>query len=55
MKNGLKKSYPPRLECDYLAPVPSGKGYICGALTELLCATRGTCKFFRPRKEKEGN
>lgn len=45
----------PRHDCDFLAPVPSGRGYICGALTELMCVTRGTCKFFKLRTEKEGN
>lgn len=53
MKHSLKKTYPPRNDCDFLAPVPCGKGYICGALTELMCTTRGKCKFFRPRTKKE--
>jgi len=49
-----KKTWPPRTDCAFCTPKPSGKGYICAALTELLCQTRGACKFVKPREEKYG-
>lgn len=31
--------------CAFLTPKPNGKGYVCAALTELLCRGGGKCKF----------
>lgn len=52
MKTKAKRSYPPNLDCTLIAFRPCGTGYICGGLSELLCATRGVCKFYRRREEK---
>ncbi len=49
-----KKNYPPRADCAFLVPKPNGKGYSCAALTELMCATKGTCKFIKRRGDKYG-
>lgn len=49
-----KKTYPPRTDCAFLTPKPNAKGYICGALTELLCVTKGTCKFIKRREDENG-
>jgi len=50
----VKKTYPPCTDCLYLTPKPNAKGYICGALTELLCVTKGSCKFIKREEGKHG-
>ncbi|MPM30859.1 hypothetical protein SDC9_77410 [bioreactor metagenome] len=44
----------PAVDCIFLTPRLNGTGYVCAALTELLCHTRGTCKFQKPRRLRHG-
>ncbi len=48
-----KEIYPPDRSCALLSPRPSGSGYVCSALSELLCATRGSCKFVKHKEQLE--
>ncbi len=47
-----ENKHQPNKGCAFLTPKPDGKGYICAALSELMCATRGKCKFVKPREGK---
>ncbi len=49
-----KKKFPPCTDCVFLTPRPTAKGYICAALTELMCVTRGKCKFKKVREGDNG-
>jgi hypothetical protein len=46
-----QKTRQPNIQCAFLTRTPNGKEYICAALTELICAKKGGCKFFKPRRE----
>lgn len=45
---GRGMPYPPLEDCVCYSPKHGGE---CSALTEVLCATRGTCSFFKPTED----